>query len=186
MSPCVLGLGIIICIWRTAHWFKHDNRYNCYLVHFCHMRKGWHEGDLMGYYPSRTYINPVTYCGVLVIFPCWGQGEFKPPETFQVSWIEAKPTKIGYFHIFGGWFDLHVTLKWPCNDHGVTPLWIPITIHVTMCTWVGIHQMYLRYWPLVQTWQSLCYFVHFCHMRKGWHKGDLMGYCPSSLYITPV
>ena len=50
------------------------------------------------------------------------------------------------------WYDLAVTLSWPCHDLGVTPQWSPTPTHVTMYTWVGIHQTYLKCWPLVQTW----------------------------------
>ena len=72
-----------------------------YLVSFCHMRKGWHKGDLMGYYPSSPYINAVTSGGVCYISMLGSSiGEFQPPLTSQVSWIEAKPTKIGYLHLF--------------------------------------------------------------------------------------
>ena len=30
-----------------------------------------------------------------------------------------------------------------------------------------------------------CYLAHFCQIREGWDKGDLMGYYPSDPYITP-
>ena len=92
----------------------------------------------------------------------YGMGNLLVPLVLWFNWTE-KQTLL----IWPSWFDLSVTLRWPCYDLEVTPLSSRIPTHVTMCTWVGIHHMYLKYWPLVQTWQLLRYLVHVCHMRKG-------------------
>ena len=87
----------------------------------------------------------------------------------QVNWIEATPTKVGYFHLFRlfwSFCDLAMTLLWPWGN----PLSSPTPTHVTMCTWVGINHMYLKSWPLFQTWQSLRVIWS---MSAIWERGDI-------------
>ena len=103
----------------------------------------------------------------------------------EMSWIEANPAKIDYFLAILSWFDLSVTLRWPFYDLWVTPLSSPTRPMSPCVLALGFIIMYLKYWSSVQTWQSLSYLFHVCHMRKWWHKGDLMGYYPSNPYITP-
>ena len=123
-NPChklCLGWDSSLCIWSTGHCSKHDNRY---LVYFCHMRKGWHKCDLMRYYSSSAYINHV-------LLGCFGYismlGSRWVSTTTDISselnW--SKPNKNRLFSPFLSWFDLSVTLSWPCYDIGVTPLWSP-------------------------------------------------------------
>ena len=60
------------------------------------------------------------------------------------------------------WFDLAMTLGWPYQDLGITPLWNPPPTHVTMCTWLDFRPSYMTHsyttlrvkgavlrWPLV-------------------------------------
>ena len=147
------------------------------------MSKEWHKGDLMGFYPSSPYITPVTSWGVLVIVPCWGQVSFNHHR--HLNWADLKQhQQKRLFSPIWSWFDHPVTLRWPCHDLGLIPMWRQTSTRVTRCTWVRVHEMYLKYLPLVQTWQSFCHLVHSCHTTKWWHKGDLMGFYPSSPYIT--
>ena len=73
----------------------------------------------------------------------------------RVIWI-AGPTI--YSQLF--WADL--TLRWPYQDLGITPLWNPRPTHVTMCTWLEFRPSYMTHsyttlrvkgtilrWPLV-------------------------------------
>ena len=84
----------------------------CYLVHFCHIREGWHKGGLMGYYPSNPYITPITSWFFFDLPQCSGLGGLQPSKTSQMNIIRAKTTNIRYFYPI--WADL--TLMWPWDD----------------------------------------------------------------------
>ena len=88
----------------------------CYLVHFCHIREWWHKGDSMGYYPSNPYITPSPK--LLKYVPCTSVFESRWVRTIVDMSIEAQTTTI-LPNL--GWFDLAVTLRWPCHDLGVAP-----------------------------------------------------------------
>ena len=56
----------------------------------------------------------------------------------ELNWSKTNKNRL-FSHILS-WFDLPVTLRWPCHDLGVTPQWSPTPTHVT----IGIHQTYLK------------------------------------------
>ena len=103
---------------------------------------------------------------------------FKAKVTLWVLWFKwANPTKIGYIHLF--YADL--TFLWPCDDLVTTLGLHPCKAQPQPMSPCVLHHMYSKCWPYVRKWQSLSYLVYFCHMRKGWHKGDYS----SSPYINP-
>ena len=123
MSPCVLGLGFIKCIWSSSHWSRHDNRWVNFLVHFCDMRKGWHKGHLMGYYPSSRYITPVTS------WSSWFSTTIDISS--ELNW--SKINKNWLFSPILSWFYFAVTLSWPWGDTPVKPN--PIPCHHVYLGW---------------------------------------------------
>ena len=129
------------------------------------------------------YITSVTSWGVLVYFNAGDYVSFNHHR--HLRWAELEPNDCNtLFSQILGWFDLAVTLIWPCHGLGVTLLWSPTPTHVTMCTWVGNIWSSGHWSEHDNRWVN--YLVHFCDMRKGWHKGHLIGDYPFSRYITPV
>ena len=98
----------------------------------------------------------------LGITPLWN-----PPPTHltMCTWVGFRPSywKCWSNILFStvlSWFDLVMTLRWPYQDLGITPLWNPPPTHVTMCTWLEFQPSYITHsyttlmvkgyrWPLV-------------------------------------
>ena len=126
-------------------------RFNCpsvkhkisvlYLVYFCYIRQGGHKSDLMVYNLSNPLITLLPFEALHSIGPCWcwGLGMLQAIIDISREHIFIKINKNKLFPLILSWFDLAVTLRWPYHDLGVTPLWRPISTHVTV------------YWPLVET-----------------------------------
>ena len=118
MSPCVLGLGFTIMYlkyWSLVQTWQSLS----YLVHFCHMRKWWHKGDLMGYYPFSPYINPVTSWGLLIYFQAVVYVSFN--HHWHLKWVELKQNQqkwviLSYLNLIRPSCDLEMTLLWPWGN----------------------------------------------------------------------
>ena len=83
------------------------------------------------------------------------------------TWVGFRPSYLkcwsnNLFSTVLSWFDLVMTLRWPYQDLGITPLWNPRPAHVTMCTWLEFRPSYMTHsytalrvkgtilrWPLV-------------------------------------
>ena len=83
------------------------------------------------------------------------------------TWVGFRPSYMkcwsnNLFSTVLSWFDLVMTLRWPHQDLGITPLWNPRPTHVTMCTWLKFRPGYMTpsyttlrvkgtilWWPLV-------------------------------------
>ena len=83
------------------------------------------------------------------------------------TWVGFRPSYLkcwsdNLFSTVLSWFDLVMTLRWPYQDLGITPLWNPRPTHVTMCTWLEFRPSYMTHsyttlrvegtilrWPLV-------------------------------------
>ena len=84
------------------------------------------------------------------------------------------------------WLDLVMTLRWPYQDLGITPLWNPRPTHVTMCTWLEFRSSYMTHsyitlrvkgtlhrWPLV----TLSMHRKFAaHLKVAWYLVRLKKY----------
>ena len=83
------------------------------------------------------------------------------------TWVGLRPSYLkcwsnNLFSTVLSWFDLVMTLRWPYQDLGITPLWNRRPSHVTMCTWLEFRPSYMTHsyttlrvkgtilrWPLV-------------------------------------
>ena len=79
---------------------------------------------------------------------------------FRLSYMKCWSYNI--FSTVLSWFYLVITLRWPYQDLGITPLWNARPTHVTMCTWLEFRPSYITHsyttlrvkgtilrWPLV-------------------------------------
>ena len=148
-----------------------------YLVHFCHIRQGWHKGDFTGGGGGSKTIQPLySPCNLLSCFGkglCLGPGvlraiiDISSKHHFSKKKLLRKP-----FLTVLSWCDLAVTLRWPYHDLGVTPIWSSSPTHVTMCTWVGARTDLLEVLAIGSNinftrfpWQ--CVYDTFSYQSKG-------------------
>ena len=152
MSPCVLGLGFIKCIWSNGHCFKHDNRWVIWS-----MSAIWERGDIReiwwGITPPAPVLSrylPGVFWYISMLGSRWVTTSID--NSSELNWNKTNKNRL--FSPTLSWVDLLVTLRWPCYDLGVKPLSSLTPTHGKMCTWVEIYPMYLKYrtGKLVQTW----------------------------------
>ena len=147
-----------------------------YFVPFCHIRQGWNKGDLMGYNPPNPVITCYRLGRFLTLVRVGGLGMLQSIIDIPREHTCSQINKNKLFSLVLSWFDLAVTLRWPYHDIGVAPLWNPTPTHFSKCILaIG--------WNIT----SLCYLVHFCHIRHEWHEGDFTGSKkPFNPYVIPV
>ena len=117
----------------------------------------------------------------LGITPLWYQ---TPTDVTMCTWVGfwtsyMKCWSNNLFSTVLSWFDLAMTLRWPYQDIGITPIWNPQPTLVTMCTWLEFRPSYMthsyttlrvkstiRRWPLV----TLCMHRKSAdHLKVTWY-----------------
>ena len=149
MSPCVLVLGFIKCIWSTSHWSKRDNRFFIWSIPAIRER-----GDIRviwwGITPPALILPPITSRSVLVVAPFWGLGEFtklsKKLFSSILSWFDPASIEFGChgYQINTDKWPIKVdNHTWACNIYLLLHFLFQIRI-LFIYSWLDVNKPYLE------------------------------------------